>query len=143
MNDIDPCWPEDRLAKLRSLQPQSHLLAERVQTEIHFALARFGKLSQVAKLKFMVDPENLEQKRAYLKEWDPDSKFLVTRCLLTKTKKKQGDIEEFMKAMEIFTSRICPAIPRTDASHTEGHSNHEFMYATIIHVSNTNLVACV
>ena len=104
MNDTDPCLPEDRLAKLRCLEPQCHLLAERVQTEIHFALAWFGRLSQVAKLKFMVDPENLEQKWAYLKEWDPDSKFLVLHCLLTKSKKKQGDIEEFMKATEIFAT---------------------------------------
>ena len=89
MNDTDLCLPEDRVSKLRFLVPQVHLLPARVQTEISIGMPWFGKLSQVAKLQFMVDPENLEQKWAFLKEWQPDSKFLALQCLLSKSKKKK------------------------------------------------------
>ena len=69
MNDTDLCLPEDRLTKLRFLVPHCHLLPGRVQTEISIATTWFGKFSQVAKLQFMVGPENLEQKWTFLKEW--------------------------------------------------------------------------
>ena len=84
MKNVDLCLPEDRLLKLRFLVPHCHLLSGRVQTEISIAMTWFGKLSQVAKLQFMVDPENLEQKWKMLKEWEPDSKFLTLQCLLSK-----------------------------------------------------------
>ena len=90
MNDVDLCLPEDRLSKLRFLVPHCHLLSGRVQTEISIATTWFGKLSQVAKLQFMVDLENLEQKWAFLKEWQLDSKFLALQRLLSKSKKKKN-----------------------------------------------------
>jgi hypothetical protein len=103
MNDTDLCLPEDRVSKLRFLAPQCHLLPARVQTEISIGMTWLGKLSQVAKLQFMVDPENLEQKWAFVKEWQPDSKFMALQCMLTKSKKQEG-IEDFMKAIDIFAA---------------------------------------
>ena len=84
MKDVDSCLPEDRLSKLRFLVPHCHLLSGRVQTEIRIATTWFCKLPQVAKLQFMAGPENLEQKWTFLKEWDPDSKYLALQCLLSK-----------------------------------------------------------
>ena len=87
MKDVDLCLPEDRLSKLRFLVPHCHLLSGRVQTEISIATTWIGKLQQAAKLQFMADPENLEQKWKFLKEWDLDSNYLALQRLLSKKKK--------------------------------------------------------
>ena len=119
---------QDRLAKLRFLKPQSHLLSENQQKEIQFAVTWFGPLPDTAKLQYLINPEDLDRKWEMLKHWDPESKFRSLQCLVAKTKGKQGDVEMFMKAATLIGETPEFLVPLQEHLHPTCKALHDWIW---------------